>query len=267
MEKKNTNILDQLKGLFKKDKLEDELKKSLAEVEANPQDLRLKIRLGELYFKRRELQKGIETFRQVAEGYVEEGFFLKAVAIYKNMIRMAPGSIEYNEKLAHLYQQLGMSKDAINQYLILINYYQNHQQKEKALQAAQAMVSVDPTDFQSRMRLAEIYYHCGQQDEALREYEKLGSELKEQGGKQLDLLIDVLDNIFFRRPKDMSLLKEICILHLKNRHPESAVKKIEKYRLAEEGDFKKIYDKAQEMIQHELHKKEALQPSKEEAAS
>jgi tetratricopeptide (TPR) repeat protein len=259
MEKK-TNILDQIKGLFRKDKFENELKEALDQCAAHPDDLRLKIRLGELYFRKRDIQNGVAVFKEIAEAYIREGFILKAVAIYKTIIRMAPGSIEFNEKLADLYQQLGMTKDAINQYLILINFYQNHNQKEKVLEAARHMVAVDPRDAQNRMRLAEIYYNQGLQDEALREYEQIGNELKEQGGRQLGLLIDVLENIFFRRPKDMSLLKEICILSLRNRDPQAAMKKIEKYRLMEEGDFKKIYEKAKEMVEHGQPKKEESVP-------
>ncbi|MFO1520257.1 MAG: tetratricopeptide repeat protein [bacterium] len=260
MENKASGLVDQFKSLFKKDKFEGELKEAIAQCEANPQDLRLKIRLGELYFKKRDVPNGVATFREVAESYIHEGFFLKAVAIYKNIIRMAPGSVEFNEKLAELYQQLGMNKDAINQYLIVINFYQNHNEKEKVLKSAEHMAAVDPHDLQNRMRLAEIYYNQGLHAEALQEYEKIGNELKEQGGKQLGLLIDVLENIFFRRPKDMGLLKEICILYLKHREPQAAMKKIEKYRLTEEGDFKKIYEKAKEIAEHEQHKKEVPPP-------
>jgi pilus assembly protein FimV len=252
------DLIDQLKGLFHKDKFEKELKEALEASQTNPGDLRLKIRLGEVYFKRREVPQGIAVFREVAESYVQEGFSLKAVAIYKNMIRMSPGSVEFNEKLAELYEKLGMLKDSINQYLIVINYYQNHHEKEKILESARKMVAVDPQDVQNRMRLAEIYFNQGLQDEALKEYEEIGNQLKEQGGKQLGLLIDVLEKIFFRRPKDKNLLRELCILYLKNHNPQAAMKKIEKYKVEQEGDFKKIYDKAKEMIEFEQKREEQV---------
>jgi len=260
MEKKSGNVLEQIKGLFKKDRFEKELQDALAQSKAHPEDLRLKIRLGELYFRKRDVPNGVAIFKEVADTYIKEEFFLKAVAIYKNIIRMAPGSVEFNERLAEIYQQMGMTKDSINQYLIVINYYQNHNNKEKVLELARKMVAVDPKDIENRMRLAEIHYNQGLQAEALAEYERIGNELKEQGGKQLGLLIDVLENIFFRRPKDMNLLREICILSLKNREPQAAMKKIEKYRLQEEGDFKKIYDKAKEMVDREQQKKEGHPP-------
>lgn len=256
METPKKNFLDQMKGLFQKNKFEKELKDALASTQANPQDLRQKIRLAEVYFRMKDIPKGIEIFTEVAEAYTLEGFYLKAVAIYKNMIRMSPGSVLFNEKLAELYKQLGLVKDAVNQYLIVIHYYQNHGQKEKVLEMAQKMVEVDPQDTPNRMRLAEIYFNQGLQKEALKEYEFIGSQLKEEGGKQLELLIDILEKISFRRPQDKNLLREICILYLKNHDPESSMKKIEKNKLEKEGDFEKIYEKAREMFDYDQKKKE-----------
>lgn len=257
MDASKKNFLDQMKGLFHKNKFEKELKGALEATQATPHDMRQKIRLGEIYFRMKDIPKGIEVFLEVAENYTNEGFYLKAVAIYKNMIRMSPGSVQFNEKLAEIYKQLGLIKDSINQYLIVIHYYQNRLQKEKVLEAARLMVEVDPQDVQNRMRLAEIYFNHGLQNEALREYEQIGNQLKEEGGHQLGLLIEVLEKVFFRRPQDKNLLREICILYLKNHNPEAVIKKIEKYKLEKEGDFQKIHEKAREMMDHEIKKKEA----------
>lgn len=254
METPKKNFLDQMKGLFQKNKFGKELQEVSASIQANPQDLRLKIRLAELYFRIKDIPKGIEVFTEVADAYMQEGFYLKAVAIYKNMIRMSPGSVVFNEKLAELFKQLGLVKDAVNQYLIVIHYYQNHGQKEKVLESAQKMVEVDPQETANRMRLAEIYFNQGLQKEALKEYEYIGSQLKEEGGKQLELLIDVLEKISFRRPQDQNLLREICILHLKNHDPAASIKKIEKNKLEKVGDFEKIYEKAREMVVHDQKK-------------
>lgn len=240
MANEKKNFLDQFKGLFQKNKFEKELKEVLASVEVNPHDLRLKIRLAEIYFRMKDIPKGIEVYREVAEAYTQEGFYLKAVAIYKNMIRMSPGTVEFNEKLAELCKQLGMTQDAINQYLIVIHYYQNHGQKEKVLEVAQHMVDTDPQSVPCRMRLAEIYFNQGLQSEALKEYELIGNQLKEEGGKQLSLLIEVLEKVFFRRPQDKNLLKELCILYLKNHNPAAVIKKLRNISWKKKETFRKF---------------------------
>lgn len=251
-------ILEKVKNFLKRDHYEKQLEQVLKACEQNPKDLRLKIRLGEIYFKKRDLVHALEAYRQVAAAYTQESFFLKAVAIYKNMIRMAPGTVEFNERLAEIYPQLGMVKDGIAQYLIIVHYYQTHGQREKALEMAQKMVALDPQDIQNRLRLAEIYYNEGHQEEALKEYESIGQQLKDEGGKQLKLLLEVLEKIFFRRPQDLNLLKELCILYLKNHEAELVMKKIERHKLEKEGDFEKIYLKAKEMWEHEQKKQDPL---------
>jgi len=254
------NFLSQIKKMLHKDKVAQEIEKTLLEIQAHPQDLRLKIKLAELYFKKREVSQGIALFREVAEVYLQEDFLLKAIAVYKNIIRMAPGTVEFNEKLADLYSKLGMLKDAINQYLIVIHYYQNHHDTEKMIDAAEKMVAVDPKEISSRLRLAEIYYNNGMQNKALAEYEKISQELKEkEGGGQIGLLLEVLEKVYLRRPTDQNLLKEICILYLKKHEPNIVIKKIEKSKLEQTPEFDQIYQKAQEMLAYLEQKKAQTQ--------
>lgn len=246
---KELNLMQQFRNLFKPNRFDKELEEALSASEETPNDLRLKIKIGEIYFKKREIAKGVSYFSSVAESFLESGFILKAIAIYKNIIRMLPGSVEYNEKLAELYHQIGMNKDAIIQYLIVVNYYQNHQNKEKVLESARKMVALDPEDIQNRMRLAEIYYNQGLQNEALMEYEEIGKQLKNKDEKEIGLLIDVLEKVFFRRPKDKELLYEICALYLKNNDPEPAMRKIEKNKLIDDAEFKSIYAEARKLFE------------------
>lgn len=249
-------LLSSFKKILQKNPFEKELKEAVAGVQANPNDQRAKIRLAEIYFKRREMAMGLQIYSEVAEAYVKEEFYLKAVAIYKNMIRMSPGTVEYNEKLAEIYPKLGMVKDAINQHLIVINYYQSRGQKEKVLEAARSMVKLDPQNPHYRMRLAEIYLNQNMVEEALKEYDFISQQLKKEGGKELKLLIDVLEKIYFRRPKDRNVLKELCILYLKKHDPEAVLRRLEREKLEKEGDFEKIYLKAKEILEHEQKKKE-----------
>lgn len=240
-------ILAPLRKLLKPDTLEKDLQETIRAAEKNPSDLRLKIKLGELYFRKRELEKGVAVFKEVAQSYLKSGFVLKAIAVYKSIIQTMPGSVEFNERLAELYQQLGMVQDAMVQYLIVMNYYQNHQQKEEVLRAARKMVELDPKDVYNRIRLAETYFNQNLEEEALKEYEAIGNQLRSEEDKKITLLIDVLEKIFFRRPKEKALLQEICLLFLKNHNPQAAIRKIEKHKLKEDPLFKEIYEEALKM--------------------
>jgi tetratricopeptide (TPR) repeat protein len=246
MKEKISNLV---KGLFKKSGSEQELKELLVLSEQDPLDMRLKLKIGEIYFKKKELAKGIAIFREVAEHYMQEGFLLKAIAIFKNILKLSPGSVEFNEKLGQLYHQMGMKADAAQQYQIVIHYFQTHHRPEDALRSCQKLVQADPEEVQHRLKLAEIYFNQGMEEESLREYEKMARELRKEM-KRLDVLVEVYEKILLKRPKELGLLKELCIFYLKLKNPQKAIRRIEKYKLEKDEQFKPIYEKALELKEY-----------------
>ena len=51
-------------------------------------------------------QDAIETYLKVAQFYGEQGFYLKAVAVYKQILKIEPRLVDVNLKLAEVYRQL-----------------------------------------------------------------------------------------------------------------------------------------------------------------
>jgi tetratricopeptide (TPR) repeat protein len=237
------------KGLFKKAGPEGELKEFLAMSAKDPTDMRLKLKVGELYFKKKHIRNGIAWFREVAEHYTETGFLLKAIAIYKNILKFSPGSVEFNEKLGELYAKMGMRGDASQQYQIVVHYYLTHGKGADAVRACQKLVEAEPNEPRHRLRLAEIYFNQGMQDESLREYEKLARDLRKEM-KHLDILVEVYEKILLKKPKEMGLLKELCIFYLKLKNPQKTMRKIEKYKLENDEQFKPIYAKALQLKEY-----------------
>ena len=56
------------------------------------------------------------AYGKVAQFYSEQGFFLKAVAVYKQILKLDPNQMEVNVKLAELYAREGLSKEAISEF-------------------------------------------------------------------------------------------------------------------------------------------------------
>jgi len=57
-------------------------------------------------------------------------------------------------------------------------------------------------------------------------------------------LAEVYEKILLKRPKEMQLLRELCIFYLKLKNPQKAIRKIERYKLEKDQQFKPIYEKA-----------------------
>lgn len=240
VKEKITHILS---SLLKKRSPGGDLKSLLTQAAQNPEDLRLQLQIGKWYFKHHQVEQGIETYREVAEKYLAEEFFLKAIAVYKEILKYSPGSVEFNEKLGDLFLQVGLLSDAIQQYQIVLHYHLNHQQGEDALRLAKKLVEANPEEPRHRMRVAEIYTHEGKDEEALAVYESLAKDLRREM-KPLNLLVEVYEKLLLRKPKEMQLLRELCVFYLKQKKPQKTIKKIERFQLEKDEQFKPIYEKA-----------------------
>ena len=153
---KTNGLVTKLKNLFAKSRGEGELVQLMKMSEEDPTDMRIKLKIGEIYFKKKQVDQGIAIFKEVGEHYIKEGFSLKAVAIYKNILKFSPGSVQFNEKLAELFTKLSMPEDAMTQYRIVINYYQTHQMKDDAVRVSRALVQLNPENIENRLKLAEL---------------------------------------------------------------------------------------------------------------
>jgi tetratricopeptide (TPR) repeat protein len=91
---------------------DDRLEQALAEyakvLEKNPDDERVLLRVAELSVRGGRTQEAVGMYLKVASIYTEQGFLLKAVAVYKNILLVDEGCLEAKEELAALYRQLGL---------------------------------------------------------------------------------------------------------------------------------------------------------------
>src|SRR5258708_14335981 len=108
-----------VKGAY--DKAIKEYQKILS---VDPRDTRALQKLGELYQKKNDNAQAAQFFTKVAESYSGEGFFLKAVALYKQVLKLSPGQLEINLKLAELHQQLPLMSEAASYYPLVASQYE-----------------------------------------------------------------------------------------------------------------------------------------------
>lgn len=110
------NILDTAQKLVLKGQLKKAIVEYLRLVEADPQDKRLHLKLGDLYLKNGEEDKAIEAFLKVATLYGEEDLNFRAISIYKKILSINPKFTEAFYKIATLYMKEGLAGNAKNYY-------------------------------------------------------------------------------------------------------------------------------------------------------
>ena len=147
-------------------KVAQAIKQYLAIFEYDPSDLSLLNTIGDLYIRDRNVTEGLRQFHRLAEAYVREGFNVKAIAIYRKISKVDPNSIETLLKLADLYQQQGLSREAREQYLQVVDFYRKRNQTDKVLEVLHKLVQLDPDNLNFRNRLATEMERAGKRAEA-----------------------------------------------------------------------------------------------------
>ena len=54
----------------------------------DPDDVRARLNLANLYYRREDFPRAVETFLEVAKVYEDSGATLKAIAVYKQAIKL-----------------------------------------------------------------------------------------------------------------------------------------------------------------------------------
>lgn len=142
-------------------------------LEEFPDDATTLNRLGDLYARIEQNDEAIGLFTQIAENYTADGFFPKATAIYKKIIKLDPTRLEVYEQLAELYHRQGLLNEARTQYQVLADYYLKHDNSSSALAIYERMAEVDPEDPSLRVRLAELYQEQKLLDKAMAQYREI----------------------------------------------------------------------------------------------
>jgi tetratricopeptide (TPR) repeat protein len=127
-------ILDIAQKYILKGQSKKAIKEYLKLVEANPQDKRLHLKLGDLFLKNGEEDKAIQSYLKVAGLYGEEDLNFRAISIYKKILSIDPKYIEAFHKIAELYLKEGLAGSAKNYYQSILEINPKNSEALKAIQ-------------------------------------------------------------------------------------------------------------------------------------
>src|SRR3990170_4275038 len=154
-------------------------------VSLTPQDGNLYNTIGDLYLKKNENPRAIETFMLAAAAFERAGFALKTVAVYKKVLKIDPNCLEVNLKLADLNAERGLTGNAIEDYLKVAKEYGRRGKVQEALEVYRKIANFDPNNTNIRLKLAELSLREKLTKEAVEEYMKI-AHIYEQGGRAAD---------------------------------------------------------------------------------
>ena len=218
-------ILEHAKKLVSEGKFDRAVGEYERLLQADPDDLRIKIKIAELYVKRKQIQDAIRMYMDVAKGYTEGSFYLKAATVYKSILRLNPSLTDVNISLSELYEKMGLAQDALYQYQIVANALEQKGDKAGLLKIREKMVQLDPDNTAMKIRLAETYQLQGETEKSVDMYEALAKQLKDSGSA--DQLIELYNKIISHRPEKTDFVDVLCKMYYKRGEWKEILKRME----------------------------------------
>lgn len=219
-------VLEHAKRLIDEGKVDRAVAEYRRLLDIDPKDMRIRLRIAELLVRQKKISEAVKAYKEVADSYTEDGFYLKAVTVYKNVLRLNPSLIDINYKLAELYEKMGLNRDAVHQYQILANALEQKGDAQALVDVREKMVGLDPHNVSNRIRLAEAYQYQGREDESLNEYEELVNEIKGIG--KIDQLVELYEKILSYRPDNLDMIRSLTKIYYKRGEWKKVISHLEK---------------------------------------
>ena len=150
-------------------------------VTADPKDVKLRQKLAELMIRCNRRDDAIREYNTIAKFYDENGFYLKSIAVYKQIQRLDPSNIEISLCLAVLNEKQGMIGNALSEYKMVYDHYQKQGLVDQAIEILQKMQAIDPENVEIRLKLAEAYFAAKNEEKAYQEFTRVAITLKNRG--------------------------------------------------------------------------------------
>jgi tetratricopeptide (TPR) repeat protein len=151
-------------------KTAEAIKQYLLIVDKDPTEIALLNTVGDLYFRENNKAEALKCFQRLADAFTKDGFTVKAIAILKKIVKIDPTSVDPILKIAELYVVQGLTREAREQYLQAVDFFKKKKQNDKALEAYQKIVALDPENRTIRQKFADFAEQIGRKDEAARAY-------------------------------------------------------------------------------------------------
>jgi len=194
-------------------------------VEADKRDVRSLLKIGDLYVRKGDRGSAIDTYRSVADHYAQQGFFLKAIAVFKQILKLDPSRLDAQVQLGEMYEQLQLISDAMSVFEDVSNGFMRAGDTDEALRMLGKMVELDPEHIPVRIKYAEALSRAGRTQPAADEFEQGAQLLKDQG--RLDDYIKVAERLLYHRSNDVRVAKDLAQTYIERRDPKRALAKLQ----------------------------------------
>lgn len=189
--------LKKAEKLLRQGRLDNAIAEYLRVVEDQPRDWNTANTLGDLYARANQSGKAVAQYTRIAEHFFEDGFYPRAAAIYKKILKLVPDEESAQLQLADISVRLGLLKDAKTYYGAVAARRRARGDAAGAADIVLLLGTVDPGDLAARAAAARVLASQGDEAGAAAKFRELYADLIEKG----------------REPEALDALREAVTLH------------------------------------------------------
>ncbi len=173
--------LKKAEKLLRQGRLDNAIAEYLRVAEDQPRDWNTANTLGDLYARASQPAKAVAQYARIAEHFFQDGFYPRAAAIYKKILKLVPDEESAQLKLADLSVRLGLLKDAKTYYGAVAARRRTRGDARGAEEIVVLLGAVDPSDFEARAAAARVRAGEGDEAGAAAQFREIYDGLLEKG--------------------------------------------------------------------------------------
>lgn len=144
-------------------------------------DVRHRQKLAELLTKANRTDDAIKEYTALAKHYVDAVYYLKAIAVYKQIQKLDPANPDISLTLASLNEKQGLIGNAIAEYNSALQLYEANNENKNSLKVLESLLALDQRNSAIRLRIAEKCFTIGEEQKALECFTSLAHDLRSNG--------------------------------------------------------------------------------------
>ncbi|OGP14259.1 MAG: hypothetical protein A2052_01875 [Deltaproteobacteria bacterium GWA2_54_12] len=203
-------LIDKAQKLIQKGYLDKAIVEYRAAADADPRDISIRLRIGDLYVKLGKKSEAVKEYTEAARANAQRGFYLKAIAVYKQVLKLEE-NLDTHNKLAELYLKQRLIADAMGEYSHIVHWFENRGKTSEVLELLKKMVDIDPENVGVRLKLADLYQKLSFDKDSLSEYSIIFEKLLSAG--KLDKAEKIYLSLYNANPSEERVLSGLAELY------------------------------------------------------
>lgn len=235
MSSKKDKLLESAQKFILKGQLDRAINDYEQIVALDPKDIRHRQRLAELFVRANRKEDAIGEYEAIGKYYADNLYFLKAIAVYKQIQKLDPENIKLCLNLALLNEKQGLTGNALAEYSRVYSYYEKMGKRADALSIIESMTAIDPENLNTRLKLAEARFAAGNVDGAYDDFVQLALLLKTRGDESA--YGQVCQRVNYLFPEKKGYVLELLAALLQSGAASSVIPELQEITRREQGNL------------------------------